>query len=97
MPFAGSMQQFHLVANAAGNATLDVYKKAYGSLPFGTGDTICGANYPAIAGTQVKYDGTLSNWTKTFSAGDWLGIYVSAAATVVQCTLSIRGVITDVA
>lgn len=96
MPFGGSLTSWRMNADASGTIVTDVYKSTYADLPFGTADTITASSGPSMAGTAKAQDTTLSGWTKTFSAGDWLAFVVVSASTIKQATLSLRGVITDV-
>lgn len=74
----------------AGNGTIDIY--VGGTLPLGTANSICGAAPIAFAGTAVNIKNTFAGWTGTaITAGQWIGINVSGAATISAVTMSIEG------
>ena len=70
---------------------MDIWKDTYANYPPDDGDTITGANEPEIAASGVKdQDSTLTDWTKSISAGDVLGFNVDSCTTITRCTVSLK-------
>lgn len=92
LPFAGTITQVSLVADASGSAVVDIWKDTYTNYPPTVADTICASAKPTLS-SAVKYqDTTLTGWTKTFSAGDWIAINLDSVTTCKRLVLSLRGV-----
>lgn len=52
-------------------------------------DSITASAKPTLSSAQKSENTTLTGWTKTLAAGDWLAFNVDSAATVKQVTLSL--------
>lgn len=76
-----------LVGDVIGSLTVDIRRSTWATFP--PTASICGGNPPSFSGARTYQDTTLTGWTTALSAGDWLSVYVSSAATVTQATVSL--------
>lgn len=96
---SGSDQQMHrfnydavivgwaLLANAAGDITIDVWKDTFANFPPDNSDTITAANEPALSSAQSGEDTTLSGWTTAIASGDCIIANVDSVTTITDCAL----------
>lgn len=85
LPFAGTITQATLLANASGSIVVDVKKSTYSGFP--TTTSICASAKPTLSSAQKSKDSTLTGWTNTFSADDVLEFVVDSATTVTRVNL----------
>lgn len=90
LPYAGTITQVSLVSDVSGSIVIDIWKQIYASFPPTVTQTIDASALPTLSSAQKYQDATLTGWTKTFAAGDWLAFNVNSAVTLHQVTLSIR-------
>jgi len=74
-----------------GSIKIDIWKDTYANLVPTDADTITGANEPEISSGVKDEDSTLTSWTKTLTAGDWLFFNVDSVSTFKRIALSLRG------
>lgn len=91
LPFSGLIKQATIVADVSGSCVVDIWKDTYANFPPTDADSICGATPLTLSSTQKYQDTTLTGWTKSFAAGEWLAFNVDSAVTVKQVTISLRG------
>lgn len=89
IPFACQITAVRLVADASGSIVVDIWKDSYANFPPTVADTITASAKPTLDSAQKAEDTTLTGWTKSLAAGDWLGFNVDSATTVKQVTLSL--------
>lgn len=89
VPFDCEIQAVRLVADQSGDIVVDIWRDSYANFPPVNADSITGGNEPELTADQKYEDTTLSGWTTSLSAGDWLGFNVDSAATVTLVTLSL--------
>lgn len=81
VPYSGTITGWQIV-NSGGGATtavLDVWKDTYANWPPTVADTIAGTEKPTLTVFSAKAeDLTLTTWTTTVTAGDWLRINVDS-------------------
>jgi hypothetical protein len=88
-PFSGTIDQWHLVADAAGSAVVDVWKAA-GTIPTNA-DSIVGSEKPTLSSDQLNSDTDLTTWTTLdVAAGDVFGFEVESASGLTRITIEIR-------
>jgi len=88
VPFACTILSNRLQADVAGDIVVDVKKATYAGLP--TTSSICASAKPTIVATNQKSeDTTLTGWTTSITAGDWLEFNVDSVTTIKRVTLSI--------
>jgi hypothetical protein len=88
--YGGTIQTVELVANQTGSIVIDIWKKAYASLPATVSDTITASAKPTLSSALTYQDVTLSGWTKTITAGDYLYFKIDSATTVTAVTISLK-------
>ena len=76
IPYACTITAVRLVGDAVGSIVIDIWKDSYANFPPTVADTITAAAKPTLASAQKEEDGTLTGWTKTLAAGDWLAFNV---------------------
>ena len=88
--FAGTITAARMHTDgSSGSVTVDVLKAAYN----GAFSSIVGAgtkpNISNAATSQWYQDTTLTSWTTSISAGDWIQFNITAAATLTSATISL--------
>lgn len=91
VPHAMTITGWSVVANVSGSCVLDVWKDTYANFPPTVADTIAGTEKPTLLSAQKNQDLSLSSWTTSVAAGDWLAINVDSFSGVGRVTLSIIG------
>ena len=88
IPYNCTLASATLVADQVGSIVIDIKKSTYASFP--TTSSIVGAGTkPTLSSAQKYTDSSLTNWTKTISAGDVLEYVVDSASTVTKVTLTL--------
>ena len=88
VPFSGTIDQWHIVANASGSAVVDVWKAA-GTIPVNA-NAIAGSEKPTLSAAQIASDTALSSWTTTVTAGDVFGFELESVTTCTRITVEVR-------
>lgn len=89
VPYAGTIVEWSLVANASCTCVLDVWKAA-GALPTNA-NSIAASAKPGLTAAAVGGSTTLTGWTTTISAGDVLGFELeSLSGTPSEITLVLK-------
>lgn len=89
VPFNGTIDQWHIVANASGSAVVDVWKAA-GAIPTDA-NRIAGTEKPTLSAAQLASDTSLSTWSTTaVSAGDVFGFELESVTTCTRLTVEVR-------
>lgn len=89
IPYSGTITGWEIVANASGSIVIDVWKDTYANFPPTVADTITGTEKPTLSSATKNQDTTLSTWTTSLTAGDWLRFNVDSATTVQRVALAI--------
>jgi hypothetical protein len=89
IPFACTLTAHRLVADQSGSIVIDLWKDTYANFPPTDADSITASTPPTLSSAQKAEDTTLSGWTKTFAAGDWIAVNVDSASTVTYAKLSL--------
>lgn len=89
VPFDCEIQTVTLVSGLTGSIVIDIWADDFAAFPPTNADSITGGNEPELTSDQTYQDGTLTGWTTSLTAGDWLAFNVDSAATVTQVTLSL--------
>ena len=92
IPISMTITGWTLVADASGSLVIDVWKDTYANFPPLVGDSIAGTEKPTLSSVQKNQDLSLSTWTTGITAGDVLAINVDSVTTIIQATLTIRGI-----
>lgn len=89
VPYTGTITGWEIVANASGSIVIDVWKDTYANFPPTVADTIAGTEKPTLSSATKNQDTSLSTWTTSLTAGDWLRFNVDSATTVQRVALAI--------
>lgn len=89
VPSAMSITSVELIADQSGSIVVDVKKAAYAGLP--TTSSIAASAKPTLSAAQKSQDATLTGWTTSLAAGDYLEYVVDSAATVQRVTITLIG------
>lgn len=86
--FTGVIDQWAIVADAAGSAVVDVWKAA-GSIPTNS-NSIAGTEKPTLSAQQLNSDTNLTTWTTAVTAGDVFAFELESVATCTRLTCEVR-------
>lgn len=89
IPYNGTITGWELAADVSGSIVIDVWKDTYANFPPTVADTIAGTEKPTLSSATKNQDTTLTTWTTTVTAGDWIRFNVDSASTVTRVSLSI--------
>ena len=87
VPYACTITGWEILADAAGDAVVDVKKSTYAAFP--TTATIAGAEKPTLSTAQKNQDLTLTTWTVALAAGDILEFNLDSVATCKRVTVTL--------
>jgi len=90
IPFDCEIVSARLMAKESGSIVIDLWKDTYANSPPTVADSITASAKPTLSSAQKSEDTTLTGWTKTLSAGNYLGVNVDSVTTITQVTLSLR-------
>jgi hypothetical protein len=82
MPVNATIVKHAILADASGSVVLDIWKDTHTNAPPTVADTITAAAKPTLSAAQKTEDATLTGWTKTVNAGDWLVINCDSVTTI---------------
>lgn len=89
VPYACTITGWTLLADAAGNLTVEVEKATYAGYP--TTANIAASAKPTLTAQQKNSDNTLTGWATAVAAGDVLKFYLSGTpATIKKATLTLN-------
>jgi len=88
-----TIQSVELVADQSGSIVVDIWKAAYASLPATVSNTITASAKPTLSSALKSQDTTLTGWTKTIAAGDYLYFKIDSATTVTAVTISLKALV----
>jgi len=90
IPFACTITQVTMSADASGSIVVDIWKDTYANFPPTDADSITASAPPTISSAQKSQDSTLTGWTKSISAGDILAFNVDSCTTITRVTISLK-------
>jgi len=76
IPYNCRITSYELVGDTFGSIVINIYKSTYATYP-PTSNSITGGNPPTLASQSQNRDTTLTGWTPTLTAGDYLGFNVT--------------------
>ena len=91
VPFNCSVLGWDIVADASGSIVVDIWKDTYANYPPTVADTIAGSEKPTLSSATKNNDTSLSSWTTSVAAGDYIGFKVDSATTVTRVHLLVKG------
>jgi len=90
IPYNCTIDQVTLTADQTGSIVIDLWKDTYVNFPPTVTDTITASAKPTLT-NEVKYqDVTLTGWTTTINAGDFIRFNVDSASTLTRANLFIQ-------
>jgi hypothetical protein len=84
VPVACTIVKAYLVAKQSGSIVIDVWKDSYANFPPANADSITASATPALSSAQKMEDTTLTGWTTSIAAGDWLAASIEGAPTTIE-------------
>ena len=94
VPFACTITAARLVADQSGSIVVDIWKDTFANFPPVDADSITASAPPTLSTAQTDEDTTLTGWTTSIAAGDWLRFNVDSATTVTRVTVSLTVTLT---
>lgn len=89
VPYACTITGWEITADVSGSIVIDVWKDTYANFPPTVADTIAGTEKPTLSSQTKNQDLSLSTWTTSVTAGDYIKIKVDSVATVTRVVLNI--------
>ncbi len=90
LPFDLEVEAWSLVSKEAGDIQFDIWAVA-AAKPVDA-DSITGGNEPALSASDLAEAGSVSGWTTTLAAGDWIGFNIDSTDGVITwVTLQVTG------
>lgn len=90
MPFSGTIVNHDFTADASGSAVLDIWKTTYSTIPATSATKITASAPPTLSSAIKAQDSTLTGWTTSFSAGDYLYFSLTSVTTCKQLLLALQ-------
>lgn len=90
VPYACTITVAELAADVSGSIVIDVWKDTAANFPPTDADSIAASAPPTLSSAQRSSDSTLTGWTVSLAAGDYLGFNVDSASTVTRVTLALK-------
>ena len=90
VPYSGTITGWYIAGDVSGSCVIDVWKDTLGNFPPTVADTIAGTEKPTLSAAQTASDTSLTTWTTSVTAGDWIGINVDSASTLTKIWLAIN-------
>lgn len=85
-----TIQSVTLHGSPSGSIVVDIWKVAYANLPATAANTITASAKPTITNAIKSQDTTLTGWTKSITAGDWLYFNVDSCSTMTNCAIVLK-------
>ncbi len=90
VPYDCTITSYELTADQSGSIVIDLWKNTYTNFPPTVADSITASAKPTLSSAQKATDSTLTGWTKTLSAGDYILANVDSASTLEKAVLIIN-------
>ena len=90
IPFACTINRVTMMADQSGSIVVDIWKDTYANFPPTDADSITASAPPTISSAQKSQDSTLTGWTTSISAGDFLAFNVDSCSTITRVTISLK-------
>jgi hypothetical protein len=89
IPFACTIQEWTLLADAVGSVVVDIWKDSYANYPPTSADAITGSAAVSLSSADKNQSSTLTGWTTAIASNDVLRFNVSSAATITRLTITL--------
>lgn len=80
---------WELVADQSGSISIDIWKDSFANFPPTVADTITASAKPSLSTAQKNSSSSLTGWTTSLSAGDYLEVNVDSVSTVTLAILTL--------
>ena len=87
VPYNCTITGWELVGDVSGDVVIDLWKDTYANLLPTVSDSITGSAKPTLSSALKATSTTLTSWTTTLAAGDYIGANVDSRATITVATL----------
>lgn len=84
-----TITSWDIVADQTGSLVVDIWKDTYANFPPVVGDAITGSAKPTLSAATKAQSSTLTGWTTTLAAGDYLRFNVDSASTITRAVLTL--------
>jgi hypothetical protein len=89
MPAAGTIKSWTLLADASGNAVIDIWKDTLGNFPPADDDSITSITPPTLDAEASATSSTLTNWDVDLATGDILRFHLDTSSSVKRLVLTL--------
>lgn len=89
IPYNCTITSWDVVGNASGSIVIDVWKTPYASLPATSANKVTASLPPTISSALKGQSSTLTGWTTSLSAGDYLYFNINSVTTIQIATLAL--------
>jgi hypothetical protein len=90
VPYACTIVSWELVADISGDLVLDIWKDSYANYPPINADSITGSAKPTLTAAIKAQSSTLTGWTTSIAAGDYLEVEVESVSGPTVATLTLN-------
>lgn len=91
MTFAGTISSWDIGLDQSGSIVIDIWKVAKASYPPTVTNSITASAKPTVTAAVDANSSTLTGWTTSFAAGDWLWFHVDSITTAQFATIVLSG------
>jgi hypothetical protein len=89
VPYACTITGWEMVGDVSGSLVIDLWKDTYANYPPMVGDSITGSAKPTLSSEIKAASTTLTGWTTSLAAGDYIGANVDSRATITSGVLTL--------
>jgi len=89
-PYACTLTQVDLLADASGSIVIDLWKDTYANYPPTIADTIVASAKPTISTATKSTNSTLTGWTTAVAADEIIRINVDSITTCTRVTMRLK-------
>lgn len=90
VPYDLTLTSAAMLADASGDAVVDLWVDTYANYPPTNADSITGGNEPTISSGTKDVDASLSGWTVDLDGGDVMRLNVDSVSGITRLTVSLR-------
>lgn len=90
VPFGATITKASIAADASGSAVVNVWKDSHANFPPTVADKITASAPPTLSSAQKNEDSTLTGWTTSVSAGDWLLFNLDSVTACKRITVTLE-------
>lgn len=89
IPYSGTITAWRVTADASSSCVIDVWKDTYANYPPTVADTITGSEKPTLSSSTKNEDTSLTTWTTSVTAGDYVTFSVDSCSTATKVTVAL--------